>query len=292
MVAQNVHNCATSDINAVALFGVDAPVSIGTEIPGEELFAIVADFCGRVARRVFRGSAIQGIGGYISKMKAKILVLAAGLLAFAGLSSAAVIGSTDPTQFTNVVDWCQLGCPGGTALATPGTFTAVLGDSGFVGLFGTGQPFYIIQQGQNLFGDFPNGMGAVYNGAVPDDIATQFNQAEQGFGAYIETDLTGAFTATITLYDQNDLVVGSYTTAGVSVGLGNNPLFIGAFDSTADVWAASFQAFDSNQNEDFYIGEAGFYAPAASTPEPGTMLMLAPALLGLAAYGRKRFSSR
>jgi len=229
-------------------------------------------------------------------MKKNLLLIAVGFCLSASITWGGVIGSTDPTQFTNTVDWCQLDCTNnnGATFPTPTGFSSVLGDSGFVGLDGTGQSFYLMEQGSTFINNFAPGMGLVYNGSffgnIPTDIALQFNQAEQGFGAYISTNYYGSFTATITLYDVNDVAIGQYTTTGTANGDGDgSALFLGAFDTSADVWGATMVASGIGPAEpDFAIGEGGFYLPATTTPEPGTLLLLAPALLGLAAFARKR----
>jgi hypothetical protein len=164
-----------------------------------------------------------------------------------------------------------------------------------VGLFGTGQNFEIYQQGSDWEGNFTTGMGLVYNGALdventPADVVLNFNQAEYGAGAYVETDAFGAFTATITLYNSSDIAIGSYVEAGTSATAPGTAIFIGAYDPTADVWAVGFNLLNANGVDDVAVGMAGLMdsLPNVGTPEPASMLLIAPALLGLAAFGRKR----
>ena len=51
-----------------------------------------------------------------------------------------------------------------------------------------------------------------------------------------------------------------------------------------------FNLVNENGADDVGIGMAGLMdsLPNVGTPEPATMLLMAPALLGLAAFGRKR----
>jgi hypothetical protein len=226
-------------------------------------------------------------------MKKRILALALGLLALTFSSFGAIVGLTDPGAFTgDTIDWCQFGCAGaqvpvGSDWASSGT------SSGQVGNVGTLEPSYNLQQGTSWNGDFPGGMGLIYNGAnfgnTPTEIALAFDQAQQGFGAYIQPDMFGDFTATITLYDINEQVIGSYTTNGTSTAIAGTALFLGAYDSLADVWAVSFaaSAIGDNQPDIVAIGQGRFYS---AVPEPGSMVLMGSALIGLAALLRRRRS--
>jgi len=230
----------------------------------------------------------------------KLCVILVGLAVSAGMTWAGT-ADNNSADFTTTINWCQFVCAGippGTplSLGTPTAWTSSGADTGLVGLFGTGQNFEIYQQGANWGGDFAPGMGIVYNGATdgsgntPADVVLAFNQAEYGAGAYVEPDLFGAFTATITLYNSSDIAIGSYVEAGTSTGTPGTATFIGAYDPTADVWAVGFNVVDANGVDNVGIGMAGLMdsLPAVGTPEPASMLLIAPALLGLAAFGRKR----
>jgi hypothetical protein len=164
-----------------------------------------------------------------------------------------------------------------------------------VGLDGTGQGFYNLQQDVTWFGGFQSGMGLVYNGAgfgnTPTGIVVTFDGGNYGAGAYIQTDWAGLFTATETLYDSSFQVIGTYTTTGISNY--NDPgttLFIGMLDSNPEVFAAEFWA-TSNQTgyPSFAIGTLGIrttpYAPGI--PEPVTFLLLGPALVGMGMLKRR-----
>jgi hypothetical protein len=229
-------------------------------------------------------------------MKRNICVLLVGLAVSAGMTWAGT-ADNNPADFPTTINWCQFVCAGSVlSLGTPTAFTSSGADTGLVGLFGTGQNFEIYQQGVNWSGNFSTGMGIVYNGAedgagnTPTDVVLAFNQAEYGAGAYVEPDAFGAFTATITLYNSSDIAIGSYVEAGTSNSTPGTAIFIGAYDPTADVWAVGFHLLDVNQVDNVGIGMAGLMdsLPAVGTPEPATMLLMAPALLGLAAFGRKR----
>ena len=133
-------------------------------------------------------------------MKRQLLFLTLCFALTAGSSWAGIVGSTNPADFGDPVNWCQFGCTG-AQFATPQSWTSVGGQTGSVGLVGTGQGFYNLQQGNSWFGNFAGGMGLVYNGVAfgntAADIALTFDQAENGVGAFIQADYYGPFTATM-----------------------------------------------------------------------------------------------
>ena len=223
----------------------------------------------------------------------KKLVLLVVCLVFVlgvGTGWATVTGTTNPALFNDWVDWCQYGCAG-NQLATPQNFVSSLGSTGEVGLVGTLQGFYNLQQGTSWNGNFANGMGLIYNGVSygnnPTAIAATLDQSEMGVGAYVQANFYGSFTATITLFDINFQSLGSFTTTGSSDNNVGAALFIGAFGS-APVWAAQFDVIDQFGNEDFAIGSLGLTNNTGTTPEPSTLLLLAPSALGLAGVLRRR----
>jgi PEP-CTERM motif len=219
----------------------------------------------------------------------KLLLLSCCLFLGLGSGWAGVTGTTNPALFNDWVDWCQFGCAG-AQLATPQNFVSGGGQTGEVGLVGTFQGFYNLQQGNGWGGNFPAGMGLVYNGAAfgntPTQIATTFDAAVTGAGAWIQNNyLSDTYTASIQLFDSSLQSLGVYS---VTV----NPftaVFIGAFGSSP-VWAAQFDIFDANGplSEDFAMGSLGL-SNGAPVPEPGSLLLLGSSALGLAGVLRRRF---
>jgi hypothetical protein len=153
-----------------------------------------------------------------------------------------------------------------------------------------GQDFYNFQQGNGWNGNFPAGMGVIYNGYVFGtqqlDIVVSFASGIAGVGAYIQADKFGPFSATITLLDQNNNSLGSFTANGVSNGNVGTALFIGASDSTGGVYAAQFNVVDVNGINDFAIGTVNF---DSTIPEPSSLLLFGSSALGVAGVIRRRF---
>lgn len=220
------------------------------------------------------------------------------LLGFAlgiGNLSASTTGSTNPNAFQDSVDWCQLGCS--SQQITPSPWISAMGNTGLAGNAST-QDIHVLQQGSTWIGNLADGMGVVYNGVQslgnnPGTINILFDQAVFGVGAYIQQTFYGTFTGTITLLDANLNVLGTFSAGGTSDNNVGTALFLGAFDSTADVWGAIFSTTGIG-DDDFGIGQMRLqtspYVPPPAVPEPSTLLLAGPALLGLAGAARRRMS--
>lgn len=212
-----------------------------------------------------------------------------------GLSSAwASAGSTNPNNFTNPVDWCtNYGCAG-QQLGSPQTWAATTPpNTGMIGLVSS-QNMQNLQQGVSWNGNFSAGMGLIYNGVrtlgnTPGGILVSFNQPVFGAGAYIQEDFFGAFTGTITLFDSSFGLLGTFSAPGTSDTNVGTALFIGAYDTAPDV---SYALFDT-QDDVFAIGTLRLATSQVTTvPEPSTLLLLAPSMLGLAGVVRRRMSRK
>ena len=222
-------------------------------------------------------------------------------------------GTTNPNAFTqDSINWCaagmQFGCSGG-GLTSPQTWVSNDGATGTIGLHNGGfQGFYSFHEGTQLgttwVGNFPSGMGVLYNGfefgcailgvCHQAGIRITFNSAVEGVGAYIQGTNHGPFSATITLFGQNGNLLGSFTADGVSDTIEGTALFIGA-SSAVPIFAAQFDANSagnpSDPNclagcEDFAIGTVKFGSPI---PEPSSLLLFTSSALGVAGVIRRRF---
>lgn len=196
--------------------------------------------------------------------------------------------TTNPAQINHdYIDWCQFGCAAGS-FASPQSWISNGGLTGTVGLNGGFQNLYNLQEGTSWGGQFANGMGLIYNGRLFGNsdagIVATFDTGVYAAGAYIQSDYYGPFTAYITLFDQNSLVIGTFSANGVS-GFGpGTALFIGAYD-TVPFWAVQFDVLDQFGFNDVAIGTTW----VNTTPEPGTLALFGTSALGLAGYIRRRF---
>lgn len=220
-------------------------------------------------------------------------------LALSLCASASVTGTTDPTLFQDSVDWCaNYGCSNTPfTIPSPSPWTSSGGITGLVGNVGTLEPSYVYQQGTSWAGNFASGMGVIYNGVsqgnTEADIAATFGVGVYGAGAYIQADAFGPFTATVTLFDINFQSLGSFSTAGTSDSNPGTALFIGAYITTADVYAAEFSVVDVNGENTVAIGTLKLMTnPNVGVPEPGTLLLLGPSALGLFGAIRRRMNRK
>lgn len=224
----------------------------------------------------------------------KKLTLLCFLCLSLGVTSAwASTGTTNPNIFQDTIDWCaNFGCQS-QQLGTPQNWTSNGGATGMVGLVSS-QNMQNLKQGTSWNGNFPAGMGLIYNGVLtlgnnPGGILLALNSPAYGVGAYIQDDFFGSFTATITLYDASFNFLGTFSAPGVSDANVGSALFIGAYDASPDV---SYALFDTNDDV-FAIGSAKLMTQQYSpVPEPGTLALLLPSALGLAGVVRRRFSNK
>ena len=204
----------------------------------------------------------------------------------------ASLGSTNPNQFIDPVNWCQFGCAG-AALMTPQPWISLGGNTGLVGNTNA-MNWQNLQQGVGWNGNFPAGMGVVYNGVLtigtaPTSIGIYLDQPVNGIGAWIQATWFGPFTASITLLDSNLNPFFVYNAAGNSQPNPGTGLFIGAYDSSYDIWGAIFNTTANGfHDQDFGIGTLKLNA----VPEPSTLLLVGPSLLGLAGVLRRRLSRK
>lgn len=256
-------------------------------------------------------------------MKRTLLLLSLCVAIPVGSAWAGIVGTTDAAAFdpANFIDWCQLGCAG--ALAGPGqNWTSAGGNSGSVGV--TNGVLYNMVAGTTpdpsgpppdpalLVSNFDAGMGLIYNGVDfgndPGSIFLFFDQPQLAVGAYISSDVFGPFTATITLYGDGGESLGSLPVPvnGSASDLSGSALFLGAASLSGPVYAAEFSATgggDPATEPNFAIGTArlglGDLGSCAinddfckqvedEIPEPASLLLMTPALLGLVAFTRRR----
>ena len=253
-------------------------------------------------------------------MKRTLLLLSFCIAIPIGSTRAAIIGTTNAAAFdpTNTIDWCQFGgcAPDGATQLDPTQLWSSGANSGFVNVT-NGTSLYNLVAGSdpspnpatpNLWiSNFDQGMGVVYNGAefgnTPGSIGLLFGQDQHAVGAYISSSFLGDFNATIEMFDSGGNSLGSYTAPGNQDFTPGNALFIGAYSNTA-VRLMTFSATGSGGVEpDFAIGTvrlgSGDLGSCAidddfctevedEIPEPASLLLMTPALLGLIAFTRRR----
>jgi hypothetical protein len=209
-----------------------------------------------------------------------------------GNAWASAIGTTDPTQFNDMVTWGQW-VNDQTFYSTAQNWTSNNNWTGTIGGTTTAHGWNISGwvQGTDWAGPFATGEQLVYNNVelstTPTDLLITFNTPVYGAGAYIAAAQYGAFTATATVYDKAGNMLGSYSTGGTSAYDPSTAPFIGLLDSNQEISSIDFNVSDINGNNDFAIGTM-YLSDTQPIPEPCAMLLLGSGLLGIGAYRMRK----
>lgn len=171
---------------------------------------------------------------------------------------------------TASIDWGQLG-PEFTTVPTPSLWTATDGTIGLVGQVG-GADTLRMDQSSGWAGNFTPGDHLIWNQGSGQNIGLEPFSLLWGFGANIQADFYGDFTATVTAYDDLGNALGSFSEAGTSNGNSDGTaIFIGLKDTDAEIAFATFSVVDISGGNDFAINTALISTPV---PEPGSVAML------------------
>jgi hypothetical protein len=225
----------------------------------------------------------------------KITLLAATvLIGLIQSSGATVIGITSRGALgaNDSIDWGQLGPAGtiGTIVSNPTTVTSANALS--IGVSMPAGSFQRFDQGGNWNGNFAPGDKLLYTKINPGPLTLSFLTGISGGGAQIQESVFGAFTAEISAFDVNDVLLGTFSENGVSDSNGNNSaIFIGLLSSAADIYKLAFDITAFNVRDDFAINLVSLATtPSTAVPEPGTwsVMLLGLAGIGFAAYRRRR----
>jgi hypothetical protein len=213
-------------------------------------------------------------------------------------------GSNDPNDFLSFhIDWCfqfSSVCSGQT-YSSPQQWT--LGAYSGTIFLESQQPMQVFSEeptGVGWYGNFIDRYGVVYNGVStylhnnPGGIVVSFNTPVAGTGAYIQPYFTysGPFTASFQLFNASWAPLGApYIESGYSDNNVGTAIYIGAYDNVNDVSYAVFHTISGPApSEDFGITITGVRLAQQPTPEPGTLLLLGPTLLGLGSVLRRRMT--
>jgi len=150
-------------------------------------------------------------------------------------------------------------------------------------LNGPGSGFQVLEQDVSWAGNFPDNTPVLFDGYGSGPVTFDFTTPISNISKIaIESNLYGAFVATLQAYDSSTLL-GSQTVSGVS---GYAPNTAPAFDFSA-LGITSIVISTTNDSEGFGLGGVGGTGGyAGSVPEPSTWAMMLLGFAGLcfAAY--------
>lgn len=190
-----------------------------------------------------------------------------------------------------LIDW---GVLGGSFTAVPQPFTtAVPGIPGLsVDVSQTGSAnFERRDQGNGWAGNFGAGEELLWTQGTNGPMTFDFSNSIQGFGAQIQADFFGPFTAEISAYDALNNLLGTFQVLGNSTSAGDDSaIFIGVLSSSADIARIVLGVPIANFGpQDFAINGPRVQADGITAiPEPGTMMLLGSGIAAVVARARRK----
>jgi hypothetical protein len=148
--------------------------------------------------------------------------------------------------------------------------------------------------GANVLWDRNCGVGGNCNGDLDptDGMTVTFSTPLNSVGFQIDADYYGTFTGQLEVFGTSGLL-GTLILNGVTNGNGDgSALFMGLLDdSGANITSIDIQTYNSFDINDFAIDDISITSDAStSVPEPGSIVLLASVVLGVAGLLRRRLS--
>ncbi|HVR55689.1 MAG TPA: hypothetical protein VMT72_02530 [Pseudolabrys sp.] len=209
-------------------------------------------------------------------MKKLIVCLALCVLSIVNPAIASTVGITSavPLGAFDTIDWSQIG-PSNVTYTSPQNVVSNGGVQATV--TSAGNQFQTPVQPDDWSGNFASGTTALWTFHGGPDITITLTNATSGFGAQIQSDNYGPFTAQIMAFNAGGTLLGSFTENGLSTRDGDgSAIFIGLLNDSADISKVVFNliAAPGGTISDFAIGASEFSKQISAIPEPSTWAMV------------------
>ena len=200
-----------------------------------------------------------------------------------GINSNASLGAFDS------INWNQIG-PSNITYTSPQNVVSVNGVHATAS--SVGNQFQTPVQPDDWDGNLAPGTTALWTFHGGPEITISLANATKGFGAQIQSDNYGAFTAQITAFNVGGTLLGTYTESGVSTRAGDgSAVFIGLLDDNPEISKIVFNltAAPGGSISDFAIGSAQFSGNgiAPAVPEASTWAMILLGFTGIGLLSRR-----
>jgi hypothetical protein len=234
------------------------------------------------------------------------LAIAIALVGFGAIASADVftqlngVADQGSSPTFDIIDWGD-NAGGNTApfytLTSPLSYSSFSGNTtGFVTNTSGGDLAYLQQSYAGWNGNFDPGANLLWDennqNNPPDGVTVTFSAPVNSVGFQIQADFFGSFTGQLEVFGSSGLL-GTLILDGSSNGnADDSALFMGLLDdSGANITSIDIQTYNSFDINDFAIDDISITSDAStSVPEPGSIVLLASVVLGVAGLLRRRLS--
>ncbi len=206
--------------------------------------------------------------------------LGTALLAIALIAQASAtltqVGTRAALGATDSIDWSSVG-PELSVLSDP-YFGTTAGSKVFKAT-GGGQTF--------VEGSFANGNFAIGDSLVISNsgFAITYAGSQRSVGTQIQADFYGAYTAQMDVYDNLNILLGSFQVTGISFfNEDNSAPFLGVTSTSADIAKVVFSLIDDNP---IVINRVDSDCGCGAVPEPASMAALGMGAIALVRRRRK-----